>query len=130
MSELSSESLNNLAAVNLSDVSPTTVTATSLLHGIIAIKWPYSLSSQKLTFLLADADPRKRASGGQIKVTLMGQAAEILDQIESGEEISVASPNIPTIEQDNSPRSKWHITFPQGCILIVSHSEIYIIMED
>jgi hypothetical protein len=130
MTEVSSESLSGFAPLNLSDVSPATVTSTSLLHGVIAIKWPYSSSSQKLTFLLADADPRKRALGGQIKVTLMGQAAEILDQIETGEEISVASTNIPTIEQDNSPRVKWHITFPQGCIIIVSHSKIYIIMKD
>ena len=130
MTEVSSESINNLAPLNLSDVSPTTVTSTSLLHGVIAIKWPFSSSSQKLTFLLADADPRKRASGGQIKVTLMGQAAEILDQIESGEEVSVASTNFPTIEQDNSPRVKWHITFPQGCILIVLHFELHLIMED
>ena len=130
MTEVSSESLVNLAPLNLSDVSPTTVSSTSLLNGVIAIKWPYSSSSQKLTFLLADADPRKRASGGQIKVTLMGQAAEILDQIESGEKISVTSTNIPTIEPDNSPRVKWHITFPQGCILIVLLSKTYVIMKD
>ena len=121
MTDLSSDALNDLTPLDLSNVSPTSITSTSLLHGVITIKWPYSSSTQKLTFLLADPDPRKRASGGQVKVTLVGQAAEILDQTESGEEISIASTNnnIPVIEEENSPRTKWHITFPQGCILIV-----------
>jgi hypothetical protein len=119
MTDLSSDELNNLTPLDLSDVSPTNVISTSLLHGIITIKWPYTSSLQKLTFLLADPDPRKRASGGQVKVTLVGPAAEALDQIESGEELSIAPINNPLVETDDSRRIKWHITFPEGCILIV-----------
>lgn len=131
MTELSSDDLNKLIPLDLSDVSPTNITSTSLLHGVVTIKWPFSSSSQKLTFLLADRDPRKRASGGQIKVTLTGQAAQTLDQIESGEEISIASTNVPVVEvEDNSPRVKWHITIPQGCILIVFALRLRVLMED
>ena len=121
MTDKSSKDLNHLTPLDLSNVSPASITSTSLLHGVIAIKWPYSSSTQKLTFLLADPDPRKRASGGQAKVTLVGQAAEALDQIESGEEISIAATRnkTPLVEEENSPRIKWHITFAEGCILIV-----------
>jgi hypothetical protein len=122
MTDLSSDELKHLTPLDLSDVSPTVITSSSLIHGVIAIKWPYSSSSQKLTFLLANPDPRKRASGGQIKVTLVGQAAEVLDQTENGEEISIASTNgesIPNVDEESSRRIKWHVTFPHGCILIV-----------
>jgi hypothetical protein len=121
MTDLPSNYLKDLTPLDLSNVSPTNITSTSLLHGVVTIKWPYSSSTQKLTFLLADPDPRKRASGGQVKITLAGQAAVILDQTESGEDISIAATrnNTPLIEEENSPRIKWHITFPEGCILIV-----------
>jgi|SRR5271167_3815377 len=119
MTDLSSDELSNLTPLELSDVSPTNVTSTSLLHGIITIKWPYSSSQQKLTFLLADPDPRKRASGGQVKITLIGPAAEILDETESGDRLSIAPRNNAIVETDDSRRIKWHITFPEGCILIV-----------
>jgi hypothetical protein len=121
MTDLSSADLKDLTPLELSKVSPTTITSTSLLRGVVTIKWPYSSSTQKLTFLLADPDPRKRASGGQVKVTLVGQAAQVLDQMESGEEISIAATrnNTPLIEEENSRRTNWHITFPEGCIFIV-----------
>lgn len=120
MTEQVSEQLNLLTLLNLSDVSPSNIYSTSLLHGIITIKWPYSSSAQKLTFLLADPDPRKRASEGQIKITVFGSAAELLDQIESGEPVSIAAINyVPVVEGDNSPRVKWHVMFPEGCILMV-----------
>ncbi len=122
MTDISPEQARALVPLDISEASPTTVTANSLLKGLITIKWPYSSSGQKLTFLLADADIRKRASGGQVKITLLGEAAEILDQMESGEEISIALSNADsvTVETITEPRLKWHITFPNGCILQVS----------
>ena len=122
MTELPLETVNNLVTLSLSDVSPSSLTPKSILHGVVAIKWPYSSSTQKLTFLLADPDPKKRAAGGEVKVTLVGEAAEVLDQIESGETICIAPPPnqelcFALVEQDGSGRAKWHITFTQGCIL-------------
>jgi hypothetical protein len=130
MADLTSDRILDLVPLDLLDVSSTTIRSTSVLHGIITIKWPYSSSSQKLTFLLADPDPRKRAAGGQVKITLMGEAAELVGQIESGESISIAAADgefgsVPDIkvDQDNSGRIKWHITFTQGCILAVTSFE-------
>ena len=122
MTELSYDEIKDLIPLELSNVSSKTVTSTSLLHGVIRIKWPYSSSTQKLTFLFTDPDPRKRASGGQIKVTLAGKAAEIVNQTEIGEEISIASTknSIPVVEEEDAAQVKWHVTFPQGCILIVN----------
>jgi hypothetical protein len=120
--ELSRDAVNALTILDLSNVSSETVTSTSLLHGVITIKWPYSSSTQKLTFLLADPDPRKRAAGGQVKITLLGKAAEAIDKIESGEEISLAAADDNggiSVENDVGGRIKHHITFSQGCILIV-----------
>ena len=108
--------------LDLSSITPESLSPTSLLSGIITIKWPFSSSTQKLTFLLADPDPRKRAQDGQVKITLLGEAAQHLDQIESGEQISIAAPEntSPLIESESTtPRVKFHITFPQGCILLV-----------
>jgi hypothetical protein len=122
MADPPSTTTQSLIPLDLSSVSPTTVTSSSLLSGIITIKWPYSSSAQKLTFLLAEEDPRKRARGGQVKITLLGKAAEHLDQIESGEEISIAATvnTIPLVESESAtPRVKFHLTFSQGCILIV-----------
>jgi hypothetical protein len=121
MAETSSDVADKLSVLDLIDISPENLTSTSLLHGIITIKWPYSSSTQKLTFLLADPDPRKRAAGGQVKVTLLGKSAEFIDQIESGEEISVAPADDTgvSVESEQGGRIKWHITFSQGCILLV-----------
>src|SRR5271170_1925311 len=107
---------------DLSSITPESLSPTSLLSGIITIKWPFSSSSQKLTFLLADPDPRKRAQEGQVKITLLGEAAQYLDQIESGEQISIAAADntSPLIESESTtPRVKFHITFPQGCVILV-----------
>jgi len=122
MSEIPSTTLAHLTTIDLSCVTPESLSSTSLLSGILTVKWPFSSFSQKLTFLLADPDPRKRAQGGQVKITLLGEAAEYLDQIENGEEISIASPEntTPIIESESAtPRVKFHITFPKGCILLV-----------
>lgn len=123
MTDLSPAEIKQLTPIDLSDVSPTNITTTSLLQGTITIKWPYSSSSQKLTFLLANPDPRKRASGGQLKITLLGPAAEFLDKKQSGEQISIApnpqSSSINIEKEESSARVKWHITFPKGCVLIV-----------
>jgi hypothetical protein len=105
--------------IELVSITSDNVTTSSLLRGVITIKWPYSSSSQKLAFLLADPDPRKRASGGQVKVTLLGEAAEILDQTESGEEIAVSPNDTCSVEPESGGRLKWHITFSDGCILQV-----------
>jgi hypothetical protein len=123
MADISPARANELVPLELSEVSPTTVSANTLLKGLITIKWPYASSAQNLTFLFADEDIRKRASGGQVKVTLLGEAAAMLDQIESGEEISIAPSNADSmvVEGITEPRMKWHITFPSGCILRVSH---------
>jgi len=123
MTEVPSTALGHLNRLDLSTITPSSVVATSLLSGIITIKWPFSSSAQNLTFLLADPDPRKRAQGGQVKITLIGDAAEYLDQIESGEQISVAAPEntpAPLVDTETeTPRVKFHLTFPQGCILLV-----------
>lgn len=117
MSSIENAFINRIP-LDLASISPDNVTSTSLLHGIITIKWPYSSSSQKLTFLLADPDPRKRASGGQVKITLLGEAAGILDQTESGESISLSPSTRATVDSEpEGQRAKWHITFPEGCIL-------------
>jgi hypothetical protein len=122
MSEMPSTALAHLTTLDLSSITPESLSPTSLLSGIITIKWPFSSSSQKLTFILADPDPRKRAQDGQVKITLYGEAAQHLVQIESGEKISIAAPEntSPTIESESTtPRVKFHITFPQGCIVLV-----------
>lgn len=123
MSEIESAALVHLTPLDLASITPSSLSSTSLLSGIITIKWPFSSSAQKLTFLLADPDPRKRAQGGQVKISLLGDAAEYLDQVENGEQISVAAPEntaAALIESEtDTPRVKFHITFPQGCILIV-----------
>jgi hypothetical protein len=123
---MSSSSLDNLTPIDLSTLSADSITSQTSLNGIITIKWPYSTSAKKLTFLLADPDPRKRARGGQVKVSLLGKAAEEVDKIESGENIAIALPpnesNEATFEIESvsdTPRVKWHITFPHGCILFV-----------
>ena len=116
--------------IDLTSVSPDSATSSSLFRGIVTIKWPYSSSSQKITFLLADPDPRKRASGGQVKITLFGEAAEILDQTESGEEISVSSSDSLSIYPEPAgQRAKWHIEFPNGCILQVCYLSRGIVNE-
>jgi hypothetical protein len=120
--ELPRDAVKNLTTLDLARISPENVTATSLLHGVITIKWPYSSSTQKLTFLLADPDPRKRAAGGQVKITLLGKAAEAIDKIESGEEISLVAADDTggiSVENEVGGRIKYHVTFSQGCILIV-----------
>lgn len=123
MTDLSPDEAKHFLPLELSDISPEKIFPNSLLHGTITIKWPYSPSSQKLTFILVDPDPRKRASGGQVKITLLGQAAEVIDGVDSGEEISLAikDSNAILIEPESPPdRAKWHLTFAQGCILLVS----------
>jgi hypothetical protein len=126
MTDLSPDEIKQLTPVDLSDVSPTNITPTSLLQGTITIKWPYSSPTQTLTFLLANPDPRRRASGGQLKITLLGPAAEFLDKIPSGEHISIApnprSFSINIVKEESSLRVNWHVTFPKGCILIVTSS--------
>ena len=122
MTEISPDSLSHLVPLDLTDVSPSTLSSAFLLHGVVTVKWPYSSTAETLTFVLADPDPRKRASGGQVKITLLGPSAEFLDQIECGDELSIAPPTdtIPSIEEEyDSPRLKWHLEFHQGCLLIV-----------
>ena len=110
-------------AADLSTLSAQTLTPTTVIHGIITIKWPFSASTQRLTFLLADPDPRRRASGGQVKITLLGDAAEFVDQIGSGEPVSLtAGGQKCDIEQEEiGQRVQWHITFSNGCQVTVSH---------
>ena len=121
MTDISPGRAKDLKKLEISEVSPTSITTNSLLRGRIAIKWPYSSTEQKLTFLLVDEDIRKRASGGQVRVTLSGEAAAIVDQIESGEEVAIALPDTVSVTVDEiaEPRCKWHIAFPDGCILQV-----------
>ena len=121
MADVPQDVVDKLTILDLTSISPENLTSASLLHGVITIKWPYSSSTQKLTFLLADPDPRKRAAGGQVKVTLLGKSAEFIDQIESGEEISIAPADNTgvSVESEQGGRIKWHITFSHGCILLV-----------
>lgn len=107
--------------LDLTALSPQALTPTGRLHGQITIKWPYSASTQKLTFLLADPDIRRRALGGQVKVTLAGGAAEFVDRIESGEEVSLTAGGkaLEAVPETDTPRVKWHITFPHGCTITV-----------
>ena len=67
-----------------------------------------------------------RAAGGQVKITLLGKAAEAIDKIESGEEISLAAADDTggiSVDNEVGGRIKYHVTFSQGCILIVLPSE-------
>jgi hypothetical protein len=104
--------------IALAQVSSSTVlTSDTALDGVITIKWPYLSTQQKLTFLLADPDPRKRASGGQLKVSVRGPAAEFLNSVDNGEAISVwASKSVVEPEEG---KVKWHVYFDEGCNLKV-----------
>jgi hypothetical protein len=54
MTQLSEDQWSQFHPLDLSDISPATVSSTSALHSVITVKWPYMSSTQKLTFLLAD----------------------------------------------------------------------------
>jgi len=45
------------------------------IRGVITLVWPYSSSSRKAAFLVADPDFRQRKNKGQVRIQVQGHAA-------------------------------------------------------
>jgi hypothetical protein len=59
------------------------------IRAVVTLIWPYSSSTKRAALLLAELDFRLRKSKGQVRVQLVGAAAEAIarSKISSGDEI-------------------------------------------
>ena len=70
-------SSQSLKRVRIVDLSPTLDAGeTYYILGDVALIWPYSSSSRRLSVLVAERDAQLRKSRGQVKITFIGPCAE------------------------------------------------------
>jgi hypothetical protein len=72
------------------------------VKGLVTLIWPFSASSRKFAFLLAEADFRLRHQKGQIRIQLSGAAALELarSRIEIGDQIELRLRGAKWVERE------------------------------
>ena len=73
-------------------LDPTTAASAKTVQGIVTLIWPYSVSSQTFSILLAEPDFRLRRQRGQVRVHFRGSSAKALAKcdVQSGDLVNLS----------------------------------------
>lgn len=107
-------------------LDPTTAASAKTVQGIVTLIWPYSVSSQTFSVLLAEPDFRLRRQRGQVRVRFRGSSAKALAKcdVQSGDLVNLSLLNAQC-ERDGvasgSPGRgiEWELCFDERVLLQV-----------
>ncbi|KAL8802875.1 MAG: hypothetical protein Q9200_006436, partial [Gallowayella weberi] len=77
--------------IAIAQLDPSTDTSEKAVEGIVTLIWPYSISSQTFSILLAEPDFRLRRQRGQVRVQFRGSSAKAVARcdIQSGDRVTL-----------------------------------------
>ena len=80
------------SSIAIAQLDPTTAAPGRTVQGIVTLIWPYSVSSQTFSILLAEPDFRLRHQRGQVRVQFRGSSAKALAKcdIQSGDHLNLS----------------------------------------
>lgn len=89
-----------MSQIPICELAPGAFEGGRYVRGVIAVRWPYSVSQHTFSIQLADEDIRRRSERGQVRVTFHGKAADALKQLGTFTrlEISTDDPNAAKFE--------------------------------
>ncbi|KAI4224322.1 MAG: hypothetical protein L6R36_004763, partial [Xanthoria steineri] len=78
--------------IPIAQLDPTTAASAKTVQGIVTLIWPYSVSSQTFSVLLAEPDFRLRRQRGQVRVRFRGSSAKALAKcdVQSGDLVNLS----------------------------------------
>lgn len=81
--------------IPIAQLDPTTTASSKTVQGIVTLIWPYSVSSQTFSILLAEPDFRLRRQRGQVRVQFRGSSAKALAKcdVQSGDLVKLSLVN-------------------------------------
>lgn len=68
--------IDGLNRIPISHLNPSTQAHSGAVEGVVTLIWPYSVSKQSFSILLAEPDFRLRRQRGQVRVHFTGSSAK------------------------------------------------------
>ena len=123
-----SELLLRLKPISISEISPAKEGLDACcIRTVISLVWPYSASTNSLSFLLSDRDFRLRGANGSVKAIFRGPAAERVAETRAGigDEVVLSLQGSVLVGNDDttgSPRQRvaWEVQFESRVFLEVN----------
>ena len=121
--------LSDLTKLPLNQLSSSVNVIATYIHGIVTLIWPYSSTTQTISFLLVEPDFRLRRQKGQVRISLRGATARRVARqgIASGDELKLRLTGAELVsdageEQTPGRSCGWEIVFDKGVQLEVRNS--------
>ena len=85
-------SVDEADCIAIAKLDPSTSPSGKAVEGIVTLIWPYSISSQTFSILLAEPDFRLRRQRGQVRVQFRGSSAKTLaeNNLQSGDHVKLS----------------------------------------
>ncbi|KAL8858555.1 MAG: hypothetical protein Q9178_004849 [Gyalolechia marmorata] len=85
-------SVGEADCIAIAQLDPSTSSSGKAVEGIVTLIWPYSISSQTFSILLAEPDFRLRRQRGQVRVQFRGSSAKTLaeNNVQSGDHVKLS----------------------------------------
>ncbi|KAL8905092.1 MAG: hypothetical protein Q9171_006811 [Xanthocarpia ochracea] len=85
-------SVDEADCIAIAQLDPSTSSSGKAVEGIVTLIWPYSISNQTFSILLAEPDFRLRRQRGQVRVQFRGSSAKTLadNNVQSGDHVKLS----------------------------------------
>lgn len=84
--------IDGLQRIPISHLDPSARTHSRAVEGVVTLIWPYSVSKQSFSILLAESDVRLRRQRGQVRVLFTGSSAKAAARhnVQSGDNVALS----------------------------------------
>ena len=112
--------------IAIAHLDPSVTASGRRVRGIVTLIWPYSLSSQTFSILLAEPDFRLRRQRGQVRLQFKGSSAKALARcdVQSGDYLDLALSDAQWEKEESPSRTpgrgiEWELRFGERVVLQV-----------
>ncbi|KAL8772795.1 MAG: hypothetical protein Q9209_002140 [Squamulea sp. 1 TL-2023] len=122
--------LNDTNRVTIAQLDPSISATGKAVEGIVTLIWPYSISSQTFSILLADPDFRLRRQRGQVRIQFRGSSAKAVAKhgVQSGDHVWLSLVNAQWERDETTSGTpgrgiEWELRFEERVILKIQRED-------
>ncbi|KAL8998418.1 MAG: hypothetical protein Q9169_002546 [Polycauliona sp. 2 TL-2023] len=116
--------------VTIAELDPSATASGKSVQGIVTLIWPYSVSSQTFSILLAEPDFRLRRQRGQVRVRFSGSSAKALARcdVQSADHVKLSLRNAQWDREDTPSGTpgkgiEWQLRFEESVVLQIQRED-------
>ncbi|KAL8667980.1 MAG: hypothetical protein Q9168_007153, partial [Polycauliona sp. 1 TL-2023] len=121
---------NDADCVPIAQLDPSATASGKSVQGIVTLIWPYSISSQTFSILLAEPDFRLRRQRGQVRVRFTGSSAKALARcdVQSADHVKLSLLNAQWEREESTLGTpgkgiEWELRFEESVALQIQRED-------